>query len=143
MLDDDDDFDDDDSVGVSVGDGEFAGDDGVAPHGKSGFFGTVAATCVFRDSGCGKCDTSGPRALGGVVFSFVLSFVVVAAAVAGSSLFSLSLSLHDRCHLVMLRRRRCQDRDNDEFSGAGPRQCCVLLVNWWRRCCSLLADNLP
>lgn len=42
MLDNDDDYDDDESFGVSVGDGEFAGDD--APHGKCGFFGTVATT---------------------------------------------------------------------------------------------------
>ena len=75
MLDDDDDFDDDDSVGVSVGDGEFAGDDGVAPHGKSGFFGTVAATCVFGDSGCGKCGFFGTAGSGRS--RFFVCFVVV------------------------------------------------------------------
>ena len=96
MLDDDDDYDDDDSVGVSVGDGEFAGDDGVAPHGKCGFFGTVATTDSSGTVAAGSADSSGPRALGGVVCRLFVVFAV-AVAVAGSSFLSSLSSLHDRC----------------------------------------------
>ena len=92
MLDDDDDYDDDDSVGVSVGDVEFACDDGVAPHGKSGFFQDRGYHLHSRGRWLREVRILHAAGSGRSRFFVCLSYVVCSAAVAVSSLLSSVLS---------------------------------------------------
>ena len=73
MLDDDDDFDDDNSDGVSVGDGDSLAMMALLPTGRADSSGPWLPLVSSGTVVAGSADSSGPRALGGVVFSFVLS----------------------------------------------------------------------
>ena len=91
MLDDDDDFDDDNSDGVSVGDGDSLAMMALLPTGRADSSGPWLPLVSSGTVVAGSAESSGPRALGGVVCRLFVVVVFAVAVTGSSSLLSLSL----------------------------------------------------